>query len=124
MTNKCIVADLLGLALSQAGLAVHTAPEVGPAIQYAKAHRPHVILIETPEEKGQQTTDYFTGCTAIRRVLPEARLVHLWPDKSPQSLYAALVALKAHQVDDFLYHDTPLSYMISLFKNNKPGGPT
>ena len=115
MTNKCIIADLLGLALRQVGLAVHTAPEVGPAIQYAKAHRPGVILIETPEAQGQQTADYLTGCAELRRALPDVRLIHLWPDKSTQSMVAAITALKAHQVDDFLYHDSSLTNMISMF---------
>ena len=112
--QKRIVSEVLSdMFQSHADITVYTVPEIGLTVQFAKAYHPGIIIIEAPEKIGQQTDEYLKCCAVVRKHLPKSRLVHLWPDKSSTSMIAAMTALKAHQVDDFLFCDFTLENVLS-----------
>lgn len=98
---------------------------LGPDIQcafeseYDKAsaaiHSRHagVALIEVGETGDYDTARCLMLCREIRKDAPGCKLVLMCPEQNRASVAAAVRAKKDRRIDDFVFYDASLDYLIS-----------
>lgn len=109
-----IIADLLVDTLhSYSNFRVFSetnAEQVLPAIE---RHKPDIMMIEIPENRGQHPAEYLEICARVRQAYPAIKLLLMCPEKSRKSVQAAVAAVQEKKVDDFVFYDSTLDYLVA-----------
>ena len=79
----------------------------------AMSYLPDIAVVEVPESKSHQIHDYLAICTAIRRASPRCKLMLMCPENSIESKQAAVEAMKSGVIDDFIYYNVSMDYLVS-----------
>jgi hypothetical protein len=83
------------------------------ASSVASTFKPHIAVVEVPENKGRQTQEYIAVCTEIRKASPGCKLMLLCPESSEQSKSVAINAIRTGEINDFVFFDSSWEYFVS-----------
>jgi len=83
------------------------------AVNAAAARRPNLALIEIPEKYGTPAQDTLAICDGIKGATPECKIVLLCPETDKESVSACVEAKKQNKVEDFLFYDSGVDYLVS-----------
>ena len=78
----------------------------------ADVFRPDGILTKVPEAKEVTFVGCLEACDEIRWILPACRIVLLSPEGDPEMCGQTIEAVRDGRMDDFLYCDTSLQYLM------------
>ena len=89
-------------------------PRYASAALTAEACSPEITIVEVPESGSWKSAEKcFTVCDMIRRQLPDCKLVILCSENDKDSYQAAIQAKKESRIDDFLFYDNSVHYLLS-----------
>ena len=91
----------------------HASQNYGNAQSAAKTYTPDIALVEIPENKAYHPEDYVKICTEVRDATPGCKLLLMCPEDSGESKNAAVEAMQAGEIDDFVYYDVSIDYLVS-----------
>jgi len=83
------------------------------AVGAALTYMPSIALVEIPENRGALVSDYLEICAAIRRAVPRCKLMLMCPENSEESKHAAVDAMSKGAIDDFIYYNVSMDYLLS-----------
>jgi len=83
------------------------------AVHAAMSRRPNIALVEIPEKHGTPAQDTLEICVAIKKELCECKIVLLCPEQDKESINACVEAKKQGKVEDFLFYDSGVEYLVS-----------
>ena len=87
------------------------------ALLSAEIVQPAIAVVEIPES-GEWTAERCLAlCDCIRRSLPDCRMVALCPEENESICLQVIAAKKAGRLDDFLYYDTSINYLLSKLES-------
>ncbi|MGI6168725.1 MAG: hypothetical protein ACOYI4_03275 [Christensenellales bacterium] len=82
---------------------------VGTAISY----KPEVVVVEVPESGNWRSAERCLGiCDAIRKQVAGCKQVLLCCESDVDSCRAAIQAKQENRIDDFLFYDTSVNYLL------------
>jgi len=91
-----------------------TEPRYASAALTAEACSPDIAVIEIPESGAWKPAEKcFAVCDMIRRQLPDCKLVILCSEDDKDSYQAAIHAKQDNRIDDFLFYDNSVHYLLS-----------
>ena len=93
-------------------LAIHE-PDYPKAVSAAETNNADAILIEITESGEYDATYCLELCNRVRAKSPGCRILLLCPEQDEPSVLAAVEAVRAGRIDDFLFYDASTDYIIS-----------
>ena len=91
-----------------------TEPRYASAVLTAEACSPEIAVVEIPESGSWKPAEKcFAICDMIRRQLPDCKLVILCSEDDKDSYQAAIQAKQGCRIDDFLFYDNSVHYLLS-----------
>jgi hypothetical protein len=79
----------------------------------ARTFTPNIALVEIPESKAYHPEEYIEICTEVRDAMPGCKLLLMCPEDSGESKKAAVEAMQTGKIDDFVYYDVSIDYLVS-----------
>ena len=80
----------------------------------AEALLPGVAVVEIPESGSWKSSEKCLAiCDAIRRQTPSCKQVILCSENDADSLRAVVQAKREQRIDDFLFYDSSINYLMS-----------
>ena len=90
-----------------------TEPRYASAVLTAEACSPEIAVLEIPESGSWNSAEKcFAVSDMIRRQLPDCKLVILCSEEDKESCQAAIQAKKGCRIDDFLFYDNSVHYLL------------
>ena len=83
------------------------------AVSAAESRKPDVALVEIPEKHGSPARETLDICEGIKAVLPKCKIAILCPEQDKESVNACVEAKKHGKVEDFLFYDSGVDYLVS-----------
>ena len=84
------------------------------AMLTAEVHSPDISLIEIPESgPWKSAVKCLAVCDAIRKQIPACKQVILCNENDVDSCRAVIRAKQEHRIDDFLFYDNSMNYLLS-----------
>jgi len=83
------------------------------AANTAASRKPDIALVEIPEKQGTPALDTLEICDGIKSASPECKIVLLCPEQDRESVAACVEAKKQGRVEDFLFYDSGVDYLVS-----------
>lgn len=72
-----------------------------------------VALVEVGETSGYDVAHCLVLCGQMREKTPECKLMLLCPEQDEKSVAEAVAAKREGRIDDFVFYDASLDYLIS-----------
>ncbi len=77
---------------------------------------PDTILMEIPESQKISPDQCLDICDEIRSNHPECKILLLTPEGNQRACELTIKAVQEGRVDDFLYYDTSMKYLVSKLR--------
>jgi DNA-binding NarL/FixJ family response regulator len=113
MDRKILAQALLAEMRDNSDFVFFTEYNYPKATVSADVFRPDAILMEVPESTEATFAECLDVCDEIRQILPTCKIILLSPEGDPKIRELTIEAVRYGRVDDFLYYDTSLQYLIS-----------
>ena len=109
-----VIADLLIKSLERKGN-VHAFGiyDYKNAVMTAESRKPSVALIEIPERHGAPAQEMLIISEGIKEKSPGCKVVLLCPEQDKNSVNISVEAKKQGKVEDFLFYDSGVDYLVS-----------
>ena len=82
----------------------------------AASRKPDVALVEIPEKNGTPALDTLEICEGIKTNSPGCKIVLLCPENDKESVNVCEEAKKQGKVEDYLFYDSGVDYLVSKLK--------
>ena len=109
-----VIADLLIESIEKNGnvdaLGIY---DYDSAVNFAAACCPDIALVEIPEKHGTPALDTLDICQSIKGTSPGCKIVLLCPEQDSDSVTMCVEAKKQGKVEDFLFYDSGVNYLVS-----------
>ena len=109
-----VIADLLIESIEKNGdveaLGIY---DYNNAVDFAAACNPDIALVEIPEKHGTPALDTLDICQNIKETNPDCKIVLLCPEQDNKSVTMCVEAKKQGKVEDFLFYDSGINYLVS-----------
>ena len=83
------------------------------AIINTASRKPDIALVEIPERDGTPALDTLEICAGMKAESPECKIVLICPEEDDESVAACIEAMKQGQIEDFLFYDATVDYLVS-----------
>ena len=83
------------------------------AVNAAASRKPDIALIEIPEKQGTPAHDVLVIGEGIKSASPSCKIVLLCPEQDKESVSACVEAKKQGRIEDFLFFDSGVDYLVS-----------
>jgi DNA-binding NarL/FixJ family response regulator len=114
MLCRRVIADLLiSVIEKQGGVEAFGEYIYKNAVTTAISRKPDIALVEIPEQYGNPADDTFIVSEGIKEASPGCKIVMLCPEKDKASVNACTEAKKAGKIEDFLFYDSSVDYLVS-----------
>lgn len=113
MRRKVLSSALSRLAKEKNQLRFFTETNPANLLIAAKSHRVEIAVIEAAESGEFSVHDSLRLCDEIRRGLPGCKLLLLCSENSEESKRLAISAKQEGHIDDFIFYDTSIDYLMS-----------
>lgn len=77
----------------------------------------NVAVIEVPESGEHPAEDMLLLCDEIKKTSPDCKTLVLCPESSEESKDAVVVAKKNEGINDFIFYDSSLEYLIKKLES-------
>ena len=94
--------------------------EFNKAKNMALVRQPKIALVEIPERHGTPSQDALDVCEEIKEVSPGCKVMLICPENDEGSVKACLDAVKKGKVNDFLFYDSSVDYLIAKLESLLP----
>ena len=109
-----VIADLLISSVEWSGaVEAYGVYDYRNAVHSAISRKPDIALVEIPEKHGTPAQDTLEICQAIKAELHNCKIVMLCPEQDKESVSACVDAKKQGKVEDFLFYDSGVDYLVS-----------
>jgi len=109
-----VIADLLITSLERnSDVEAFGVYDYKNAVNAAASRKPNIALAEIPETQGTPARDILEICDGIKSVTPECKIVLLCPEHDKESVSSCVEAKKQGKVEDFLFYDSGVDYLVS-----------
>ena len=109
-----VIADLLVKSVEKNGnVEAFGIYDYKNAVNSAMVRKPDIALVEIPEKSGSPARDALEICEGIKGAIPVCKLVLLCPEHDKESVSACVEAKKLGKVEDFLFYDSGVDYLVS-----------
>lgn len=113
MDRKVLAEALLLEMKNNTGMKIYTEYDYHKATVSVDIFRPDAVLIELPETKEISAEECLKICDEIREVDAACKILLLAPEGDPKACELTIQAVRDGRIDDFLYYDTSMKYLIS-----------
>lgn len=113
MDRKVLAEALLLEMKNNTGMKIYTEYDYHKATVSVDIFRPDAVLIELPETKEISAEECLKICDGIREVDAACKILLLAPEGDPKACELTIQAVRDGRIDDFLYYDTSMKYLIS-----------
>ena len=112
-----VIADLLIVSIEKSGgVEAFGIYDYNNAVTAVESRKPNIALVEIPEKRGEPAMDTLDICDKIKAVRPECKIALLCPEQDKKSVDACVEAKKQGRVEDFLFYDSGVDYLVSKLK--------
>lgn len=87
------------------------------AVITAEIFQPNILLLEIPESQKISLGQCLEICDEIRNIFPECKILLLTPEGNQKAREMAIQAVQQGRVNDFIYYDTSMEYLVSKIKS-------
>ena len=94
--------------------------EFDKAKNMAMLRQPKIALVEIPERHGPSARCALDVCEDIRDASPGCKIILICPENDEKSVEATLKAKKEGEIDDFLFYDLSVDYLIAKLESLLP----
>ena len=114
MHRKLLSDALIAQTTHGAPFTIVAEQDYAAAVLTAETCSPDIVLMEIPESGPWGFTEKcLTVCDMIRSQLPGCKQVILCNEFDAESCRAAIRAKQAHRIDDFLFYENSVNYLLS-----------
>lgn len=79
-------------------------------------NQPEIILLEIPESGAVTSKDCLTFCDAVKEKNRSCKIMLLCPERNADACICTEQALHDKRIDDFVYYDTSMRYLVSKLR--------
>ena len=109
-----VIANLLAEALEKhAHMVVYAEYDYKNVKSTAMVRHPNIALVEIPERSGTPALDALAVCNEILEASPGCKIMLLCPENDKGSVNVCVKAKQQAQIDDFLFYDSTVDYLVS-----------
>lgn len=83
------------------------------AVQTVAVFQPDVVVLEVSESRADGILVWLQKIHALRSQWPGIKFLILCPETQEQLSRDAVEAMKSHRIDDFVFYDTSLKYLVA-----------
>ena len=83
------------------------------AIHAVNTYKPDAVMLEIPESKAMLPENYLQILDEIRKVYPRCKFMLMCPDSSEVSKRAMVEAMCAGRIDDYVFYNVTMDYLLS-----------
>lgn len=113
MKRKILAQSLMKLVREEKGINMCFKPDYADSGIVIRGSGATCALIEV-SESGEYDMDYCLAlCTRLRKETPDCKLILLCPETDEEYVALTVKAKRANTIDDFIFYDTSLEYLIS-----------
>jgi response regulator RpfG family c-di-GMP phosphodiesterase len=94
--------------------------EFNKAKNMAMVRQPKIALVEIPERHGTPAQDALDICEEIKEVSPGCKVMLICPENDEESVRACLKAVKERKINDFLFYDSSVDYLVAKLESLLP----
>ena len=87
--------------------------EFNKARNMAMVRQPKIALVEIPENRGDPAREALDICGDIQEVSPGCRIILICPENDEESVAACIEAIKEGKINDYLFYDLSVDYLVS-----------
>jgi DNA-binding NarL/FixJ family response regulator len=121
MLCRRVIADLLISAIEkQDGVEAFGEYIYKNAMIAAISRKPDIALVEIPEQYGCPADDTLIVSEKIMEASPGCKIVMLCPERDEASVNACIEAKKTGKIEDFLFYDSSVDYLVSKLASLYP----
>ena len=113
MYRKIVSEGMKNSLANNSKIKVYTEHRYENVMYAARTHMPDVVMLEIPESKAGHPEDYLQICANLKAALPLCKLLLMCPEDSKESKQAAIDAMRSGEIDDFIYFNVTLDYLLS-----------
>ena len=116
-----VIADLLINSIEMnGGVEAFGIYDYNNAAHSAAARKPDIALVEIPEKHGTPAIDTLEICEEIKEISPGCKIVLLCPEQDRGSVNECVKAKKQGKVEDYLFYDSGVDYLVSKLEALTP----
>jgi len=109
-----VIADLLIESIEKnGGVVAFGVYNYENAVTSAAVYMPDIVLVEIPENYGTPALDTLEICENVKDTSPGCKIVLLCPEQDKKSVHICVEAKKQGKVEDFLFYDSGVDYLVS-----------
>ena len=105
MKRKVLAQSLMRLTREEKGIQMYFQPDYGCGASCA--------LIEVAESGEYDVAYCLALCAWLKKETPACKLLLLCPENDEECISEVVTAKRAGKIDDFIFYDTSLEYLIS-----------
>jgi len=94
--------------------------EYNKAKNMAELRKPKIALVEIPERHGFPVQYVLDVCKDIQEASPGCKIILICPENNEESVEATLKAKKEGEIDDFLFYDLSVDYLVAKLETLVP----
>lgn len=113
MRRKVLSGALSRLAREETQLRFFTETNPDNLLIAARSHGAEIAVVEVAESGAHPARDSLRLCDELRRGLPGCKLLLLCSESSEESRRLAVSAKQEGRIDDFVFYDTSVDYLMS-----------
>lgn len=117
MRRKVLSTALSKVAEAEKRMCFFTETNSDNIIIAAKEYRADIILVEAAESGVLPVEESLCLCDEIRRELPDCKILLLCSENNMKDRGLAILAKRKGRIDDFVFYDTSIDYLISKLKS-------
>ena len=115
--RRAIVQALIDKLQKNSGISLVYEANSSHAETAAVLHNAEVVLIEVAES-GMHNLDYCLNlCQEIRGLVPECKLIIMCSEQDEESVKRVIKAKWEGKIDDFVFYDGTMDYLVSKLKS-------
>ena len=82
--------------------------------------QPKIALVEIPENRGDPARDALNVCGDIKKASPGCKMILICPENDEESVSACIEAVKEGEINDYLFYDLSVDYLVSKLISLRP----
>ena len=116
MQRASLAQGLMGRLGDDPALQLYFEPDYVNADAAIRGHLAQGALVEIGED-GPHTADYCLAlCRWLREAVSGCKLIVMCPESQPQAVEQVVAAKRGGQIDDFVFYDVSLDYLVACLQ--------
>lgn len=113
MKRKVLAQSLMRLTREEKGIQMYFQPDYADADVVIRGCGASCALVEVAESGEYDVAYCLALCAWLKKETPACKLLLLCPENDEECISEVVAAKRAGKIDDFIFYDTSLEYLIS-----------